>query len=405
MAALITEFHQTEDSLRFRQKIVGWQKYAMTLGLCAIGTLFGLAWWWFFLAVLHIENVALRIPIAIIFAPLVLFPLLFFFSAFVTYWAKETGELTPAGFRYTFSIFFPLRRIILPAESLCYFYPYLRAMQYPLSHQHEILTQLALKTTGGTLVMLNPWWLFWRVPTAESVMERLADAGDELLARWKHVELPATPDPDYLAALIEKPETIPFNGQSRGVSGGILPPKSRLRMRCDGQRLMFRRPAAMKMPDAMMGAYRAVFFAGIAACLGVKFVIEQDNRPGYFTTAFTLLVVIVCVYDIGKQLLYLTQPFRPARYCLTPGMLTWKDDHRVFSREKNISLADCAAIRISDEAYEEMGDVIPVPSLWPSLKPGYALKLLGRDKKTVMEITHLTRDEAHWIANEILRHR
>lgn len=154
-----------------------------------------------------------------------------------------------------------------------------------------------------------------------------------------------------------------------------------------------------------MGAYRAVFFAGILACLWVKFASDLDSQPGYFATAFTLLVIIVCVYDIGKQLLCLTQPFRPARYCLTPGTLTWKNDHRLCTPKKTARLADCAAIRISDEAYEEMGDVIPVPSLWPSLKPTYALKLLGHDKKTVMEITHLTRDEAQWIANEILRHR
>ncbi len=408
----LSVFERDARSLRFRRSAVTAEGVGFALTLAVMLLLLTGLWWLISVPSDFVESgwkmVAVICWNAVLALPLIFTAALLLWAVF----AVETGTLDEDGFRYEFRVLVPLRRFAFPLDEVICF----QVMPPELSGEEDEACQtLAVCTDRGCLIVFHelvPHWFAQKqkTPTAKlmratqpgSEIGMLADAANRVLAALKNVAI--GDDSPVRAKLEHPPLRTPLHP---GAGGKDLPQKpdgSRWEIDMHEEGSSFCRPceiSSRKLMKYLMFFLITGYGAAVAITgwMGIPFARNESETA--------VLAVLACgmgmfaAFFLGTILWMLSARLR--RQCFGVNHDTFYHGTRVLGMffGTRIPRSACVEIGIDDCPQTPPGSLT---QCWRKMMPPhFVLKFFDAHGTVLMEITGLSRAEAQWFHDDILR--
>ena len=340
----------------------------------------------------------LMLGVRIFFAAYILFPVIFLAGgAYLSLAARESWTLDETGFRYVYSAIFPLKKIRIPPDRLFGF----RAVTREGAWKYD---SLILKTTLGEITLFqNSYKVSRREGKNMPAFRCLAAEGNRVLSRLKGAEISEVTRTET--------ETVPLTGAAEKIS---RPEGSRWRVVSEENGVIFGKRVGFQTADAVF----SVFLIGLICLFGIGgwwlfsemptwgVLTEADGkmlpRMFFFFGAVPLLILLLTGWAVCRLYSAVTAAFRLEVFGLQDKKFLRGNRFFAYRWKETLPAESCVKAAISDRAPES--GWIRFPDLWKRpAPPGYVLELRTAEGETGMELPGLTREEARWMRDEILR--
>lgn len=380
----LTVFDHDEQSVRFRRSAMTPKNTEATFVWLFLLLLLFVVWWLFstplFLAQSPLESVAITLWDAVLASPLVFLAGLIVWGFF----GRETGELDETGFRYEFRVLVPLRRFEVPLDDVLGFEVMPPELRCELDPKCQTL---AVRTADGCIVVFQELLSHWlmrekhkptsklmRPENAESEIATLANTANRVLATLKKTDTPEVfpePQPERTRWLLDPHEEGSF----------------------------FCRPGELHP-----GRIARYFLLALVSAYGTALAVADWLWIPDRTAIYAILAAVMAVVTLTVLAMILRLVFMPLyRPCFGIDRDALRHGHRVlgFFFGRRIPRDGGVTMTISEHP-------VPPPATlrqcWRKrMAPHFTLTFLDAGGIMLAQIPGLTRSEARWMRDEILR--